>query len=62
MENKTTVYAGISTTSLLGIVFIILKLTKFITWSWWWVLFPFYWWVVLLLIIAMIWGAIVLFF
>ena len=27
---------------LLGIVFIILKLTKHIDWSWWYVLMPFY--------------------
>ena len=26
--------------SLLTIVFIVLKLTKVITWSWWWVLSP----------------------
>jgi len=26
----------------IGIVFIILKLTSVIAWSWWWVLFPFW--------------------
>lgn len=32
--------AGISFTGLLGIVFIVLKVTGVITWSWWWVLAP----------------------
>ena len=29
-------------TSVLGLMFILLKLTNFIDWSWFWVLFPFY--------------------
>lgn len=33
---------GIGFTSLLGIVFIVLKLTNTIDWSWWWVLSPFW--------------------
>ena len=37
MENSTT---GIGFTGILAIVFIVLKLTKVITWSWWWVLCP----------------------
>ena len=31
---------GIGFTGLLTISFIVLKLTKVITWSWWWVLSP----------------------
>lgn len=31
---------GISFAGLLAIVFITLKLTGYITWSWWWVLSP----------------------
>lgn len=31
---------GITFTSLLTIVFIVLKLTNYINWSWWWVLSP----------------------
>lgn len=27
---------------ILGIVFVVLKLTHVIAWSWWWVLLPFY--------------------
>jgi len=52
---------SISTTSLLGIAFIILKLVKQIDWSWWWVLSPFWipWLFVLFLIVsAFIYGAI----
>jgi hypothetical protein len=36
---------GIGFTSAIGIVFIILKLTGNISWSWWLVLLPFYWWI-----------------
>lgn len=39
MSNKTTHY-GVSFTELLLIVFIVLKLTNVINWSWWWVLSP----------------------
>lgn len=34
--------SGISFASVLGIVFIVLKLTNGIDWSWWWVLAPFW--------------------
>lgn len=33
---------GISALTLLGICFIVLKLTNYINWSWWLVLLPFY--------------------
>lgn len=42
---KTTAAAsssGMSTLSVLGIVFIVLKLLGVITWSWWWVTAPFW--------------------
>lgn len=39
-DKKTTVHAGPSFASLLAILFIALKLTGVITWSWWWVLSP----------------------
>jgi len=38
MENKSS--SGIGFFGLLAIVFIALKLAKFIDWSWWWVLSP----------------------
>lgn len=31
---------GIGITTLLTVVFVVLKLCKVITWSWWWVLSP----------------------
>lgn len=40
-NNKTT-SSGITIIGLLGIVFIVLKLCKVISWSWWWVLAPFW--------------------
>lgn len=42
MSNTTNVRTGggIGFLGLLAIVFIVLKLTNFITWSWWWVLAP----------------------
>lgn len=38
--SKNTVSIGFL--DILGILFIGLKLTNFITWSWWWVLLPLY--------------------
>jgi len=32
----------ISTLGLLGVAFVVLKLTNVIAWSWWWVLAPFW--------------------
>lgn len=40
MSNKTVVYQGPGFCTLLGLVFIVLKLCNVITWSWWWVLAP----------------------
>lgn len=34
--------SGISTLSLLGIVFVVLKLCNVINWSWWYVTLPFW--------------------
>jgi hypothetical protein len=39
-ESKTVNSSGIGFTGLLAIVFITLKLTGYIDWSWWWVLAP----------------------
>ena len=41
-QNNTVSASGISFASVLGIVFIILKLTGVIDWSWLWVLSPFW--------------------
>lgn len=39
-ENNTSYNGGIGFLGLLTVLFIGLKLTHFITWSWWWVLAP----------------------
>jgi len=41
---------GISMASLLGILFVGLKLTGYIAWSWWWVTAPF--WIPFLILFA----------
>ena len=40
MKENNNTHRGIGSIDLLTIVFIVLKLTKVITWSWWWVLSP----------------------
>jgi len=51
-ESKTVSSGGIGFTGLLAIVFITLKLTNYIDWSWWWVLAPL--WVPFVLVILFI--------
>lgn len=43
---------GIGILGLLGVLFVGLKLTGYITWSWWWVTAPFWGGVVLWLLIV----------
>ena len=45
---------GIGILGLLGIVFVTLKLTGVIDWSWWWVTLPFWGGLALVLVIAAI--------
>lgn len=52
-ESKSS---GIGFFSVLGLIFVVLKLTKNIDWSWWWVLSPFLIPIGLLLIIVIIAG------
>ena len=40
MAKKSTSVSGVGFPGLLTVAFIVLKLTKVITWSWWWVLAP----------------------
>ena len=55
MSEKTSNSGGIGVLGLLGVLFVALKLTGFIDWSWWWVTLPFWGGIVLvLLIIALI--------
>ena len=45
---KTETADGIGFFGLLTIVFVTLKLTNYISWSWWLVLLPIWWWIPLL--------------
>lgn len=55
MENSSTSSGGIGFIGLLTILFIGLKLTGYIDWSWWWVLSPI--WGVFLFLVLLIGGA-----
>lgn len=52
MSESTKINSGIGFTGLLTVLFIGLKLTKVINWSWWWVLSPL--WIDFALIIILI--------
>lgn len=48
--------SGIGLSGLLGVAFIVLKLTEVIAWSWWWVLSPFW---IPIIIILVIWIVVI---
>ncbi|MDV3665448.1 hypothetical protein CMT75_09040 [Elizabethkingia anophelis] len=50
MNNNSSNGSGLSLLGVLTIVFVVLKLTKVIAWSWWWVLAPT--WIPVALLIA----------
>ena len=52
MSNNTSTSGGIGFPGLLTVLFIGLKLTGYISWSWWWVLSPM--WISLLLAIVIL--------
>ena len=54
MSNNNKTARGVSMGDTLLIVFLILKLTKLIDWSWWWVLSPLWVSVIVLFAIAII--------
>ena len=58
MSNKKTASSGISFGGLLTIVFIVLKLTDQIDWSWWWVLAPLW---LPLAVVGLVLGLVLLF-
>lgn len=58
MSKETSSSSGIGFVGLLTILFIALKLTGYIAWSWWWVLSPI--WICTLLVLAVILGAVYL--
>lgn len=50
--SKNSNSGGISISGLLGVAFVILKLTGYITWSWWYVTMPF--WLPLVIVLVAI--------
>ena len=49
---------GINLFGLLGIVFVVLKLTGTITWSWWYVTLPFWGGIVIVLLVLLVIGIV----
>lgn len=45
---------GIGVTGLLGVAFVVLKLTGVINWSWWWVTAPFWGGLVIVAVILLV--------
>lgn len=52
MAKTKVVYKQVSGTTLLFLVFLVLKLTHVINWSWWWVFAPF--WIPLAVVIVIL--------
>jgi hypothetical protein len=62
-KSSSSSSSGIGVFGLLGVAFVVLKLTKVIDWSWWWVTLPFWGGIGLILLIlifvvvfAYLWG------
>ena len=49
MSNSSSMSSGIGFTGLLTVLFIYLKLTGQVAWSWWWVLSPLWIWILIAL-------------
>jgi len=58
MSKSNSSSSGIGVTGLLGVAFVVLKLTNTIDWSWWWVLCPFWAMFPVFIIVAMIWATV----
>ncbi len=41
-NNSSSTSSGVGIAGLLGVAFVVLKLTGYIDWSWWWVTAPFW--------------------
>lgn len=46
--------SGIGVLGFLGVAFVVLKLTGYVTWSWWWVTVPFWGGLALLAVLVVI--------
>ncbi|MGI9492495.1 MAG: hypothetical protein ACR2QF_08860 [Geminicoccaceae bacterium] len=55
-KSSSSSSGGIGFIGLLTIVFIVLKLTEYIDWSWWWVLSPIW---ITTIIVVLIFGAVI---
>ena len=55
MASNTNSSGGIGFLGMLAILFIGLKLTNYVTWSWWWVLSPLWGPLAILISIGLIW-------
>ena len=53
-NNKSSTGVSIGTAELLGVAFVVLKLTGYIAWSWWWVTLPFWGPIALVLAILLV--------
>jgi len=60
MSNNNTSSGGIGFTGLLTVLFVGLKLTHVIDWSWWWVLSPIWLSLILVLLVLIIVGLVLL--
>ena len=58
MSESNSNSGGIGVFGLLGIAFVVLKLTGYIGWSWWWVTAPF--WVGFLIAATILSGVVIL--
>jgi len=58
MSNSSSSSSGIGVFGLLGVAFVVLKLTGYINWSWWWVTLPFWGGFVLVLVVLCVAGII----
>jgi phosphoglycerol transferase MdoB-like AlkP superfamily enzyme len=59
-SNTQTTTNGVSGLTLLGLLFVALKLTGFIDWSWWWVTFPFWGALAILGVVLLLFGLFLL--
>ena len=55
MSRENSSSSGIGVTGLLGVAFVVLKLTNVISWSWWWVLCPFWAMFALFVLVLIVW-------
>lgn len=59
MSNSSSSSSGIGFCGLLTVLFVGLKLTNHIAWSWWWVLSPLWVGLAILLIVVLVLGLVV---